>query len=491
MNSGRNFAEPDLEFALGQRMQHPRDGITLFGPFDSKGIERPRHIKYGLFGTPNGIDSFRGFSAALNRPILTEQRYDDVLWPHFPGFEEAFHTLWSTEPAWEDAIAPEKLVAATQIADMHERVFSVVNLYLERIKVAKQRDEAFQVFLCVVPDLIFATCRSHSAGMRVRRRERGFRETMGDFFANFDPRQYAFSLDFRRQIKARVMELEVPIQIVRESTLRLQARQSMAERDLTPLSDRAWNLATALYYKGGDKPWKLSSAREGVCYVGVAFKDTEDRERNACSAAQMFLDDGDGVVFLGDYGQWYSERKGEYHLTRAAAKKLLTGVLKTYQDQHGKPLTEVFLHCRSSINEDEFAGYSEACPAGVKLVGVRVAPERLGLRIYREGTRPVLRGTFWPVSNRRGFLWASGFKPRLRTYDGSEVPQPLCIDIQHGDADLDRVARDILGLTKLNYNCCKLGEHQPVTIHFSDAVGEILVANRGAKKVLPNFKYYI
>jgi hypothetical protein len=166
-------------------------------------------------------------------------------------------------------------------------------------------------------------------------------------------------------------------------------------------------------------------------------------------------------------------------------------VLKTYHDQHGKPLSEVFLHCRSSINEEEFAGYKEACPDGVKLVGIRVAPERLGLRLYRNGTRPVLRGTFWPISARRGFLWASGFKPRLRTYDGSEVPQPLCIDIQHGEADLELVAKDILGLTKLNYNCCKLGEHQPVTIHFSDAVGEILVANRGAKKVLPNFKYYI
>src|SRR6266498_708729 len=485
MNNGINFSEPPLEFALEQRMQHPRDGITLFGPFESKGINRPQHIVYGLFGTPDGIRAFRSFSGALNRPILTEKEFDDVLWPHFPGFEESFHSIWSTEPAWEDAIDASELVSATQIAEMHQRVYSVVNLYLDKIQIAKRRDETFQVFVCVVPDAVFGTCRVRSAGVRVRRKERGFRETMGDFFATFDPRQYAFSLDFRRQIKARVMELEVPIQIVRESTLRLQDRQSMAERELTPLSDRAWNLATALYYKGGAKPWKLSSAREGVCYVGVAFKDTEDRDRNACSAAQMFLDDGDGVVFLGDYGHWYSERKGEYHLTRAAAKKLLSGVLNTYREQHGKPLTEVFLHCRSAINEDEFAGYSEACPAGVKLVGVRVAPERLGLRAYRNGTRPVLRGTFWPVSARRGFLWASGFKPRLRTYDGSEVPQPLCIDIQHGEADLELVARDILGLTKLNYNCCKLGEHQPVTIHFSDAVGEILVANRGAKKVLP------
>jgi hypothetical protein len=102
-----------------------------------------------------------------------------------------------------------------------------------------------------------------------------------------------------------------------------------------------------------------------------------------------------------------------------------------------------------------------------------------------------MRGTFWKISPRRGFLWASGFKPRLRTYDGSEVPQPLCIDIQHGEADIEVVARDILGLTKLNYNCCKLGENEPVTIHFSGSVGEILVTNRTLGKHLPNFKYYI
>ncbi len=491
MNKANIYQEPVLVFGLEQRLSHPRDGVTLFGPFDSKGIEKPRQITYALFGTPDGMQLFRAFSAALNRPILTEDRYDEVLWSHFPCFEEAFHAVWSAEPAWQDEIKADKLSEATTIAELHQRVYSAVNLYLDAMRIAKQRDETFHVFVCVVPDSVYGSCRVLATGQRKRRHERGLRESMGDFFESFDPRQYGFSLDFRRQIKARVMGLEVPIQIVRESTLRLHARESMAERELTPLSDRAWNLATALYYKSGGKPWKLGTARDGVCYVGVAFKDTEDRDNNACSAAQMFLDDGDGVVFLGDYGRWYSERKGEYHLSRPAAKKLLAGVLKTYHDQHGKPLSEVFLHCRSSINDEEFAGYKEACPEGMKLIGIRVAPERLGLRLYRNGTRPVLRGTFWPVSARRGFLWASGFKPRLRTYDGSEVPQPLCIDIQHGEADLELVAKDILGLTKLNYNCCKLGEHQPVTIHFSDAVGEILVANRGAKKVLPNFKYYI
>jgi hypothetical protein len=88
-------------------------------------------------------------------------------------------------------------------------------------------------------------------------------------------------------------------------------------------------------------------------------------------------------------------------------------------------------------------------------------------------------------------LWGSGFKPRLKTYDGSEVPRPLFLEIQHGDANILQVAQDILGLSKLNYNACKLGESEPVTIGFSDSVGEILVTNRTLPVMLPNFKYYI
>lgn len=68
---------------------------------------------------------------------------------------------------------------------------------------------------------------------------------------------------------------------------------------------------------------------------------------------------------------------------------------------------------------------------------------------------------------------------------------PLRIDIQHGSADIEQVARDIFGLTKLNYNACRLGNAQPVTIGFSDAVGEILVANPNVPGKKPNFKFYI
>lgn len=478
-------------------MSHPRDGLTLFGPFSSKGVLKPPHIRYGIVGTPSGVSAAAVFFSKLREAIPTAKDYDPLLWAPFPGFEEAFHAVLPTEATWIGTIDAAVLDQKVHQGDQHKRVHEVTDLYLEAIQKAKRSDVVCDVFVCVVPDIVWQNCRVLQTHIRnpigpgtPNRKEARLRQSMDDLFGAYDPSQYGYSLDFRRQIKARVMEHETPIQILRESTL-IPGEPNDDQRQLTPLSDRAWNLSTALYYKAGGKPWKLSGARDGVCYIGIAFKDSEDKKENACCAAQMFLSDGDGVVFMGDEGKFYSEKQGEYHIPRNVAKRLLEGILKTYSDQHGKPLKEIFLHCRSAVNDNEYQGYLDACPKEVKLVIIRVAPDRSGFRLYRGGTFPVMRGSFWQVSDRACFLWGSGFKPRLRTYDGSEVPVPLAIRILYGEASIEQVARDILGLTKLNYNASKLGEFQPVTIRFSEEVGEILLANRKSGKRLPNFKYYI
>ena len=102
-----------------------------------------------------------------------------------------------------------------------------------------------------------------------------------------------------------------------------------------------------------------------------------------------------------------------------------------------------------------------------------------------------MRGTFWKLGPRSAYLYGTGFKPRLGTYDGWETPAPLRIDIEHGDAEIEAVGTDIYGLTKLNYNACRLGKNQPVTVGYSDAVGEILISNPTIQARRPNFKYYI
>src|SRR5207247_1918095 len=128
---------------------------------------------------------------------------------------------------------------------------------------------------------------------------------------------------------------------------------------------------------------RAGEAREGVCYIGIAFRKGDKEGASACCAAQMFLDSGDGIVFLGQDAPLYSEKERQFHLSKASAKRLLAGVLQTYAELDGRPLREIFLHYRSEISGEEFTGYREACPGGVRLVAIRVRPDRYSVRLFR------------------------------------------------------------------------------------------------------------
>jgi hypothetical protein len=494
--------EPKLEFRYGQSVTDPHIGLGLFGPPDTDEPGHPHGVPYAVIGSEPGPSGFLKFAEKARGPVVSYAygdpsvlSKDRVLWPPFPGVEAAFHIDWPHGSAWLGKVSRERVLESIRDKDPYKRAYDVCNMYLDAIRIAVERDENLVVIVCVVPDEVWDACRPESRiaegfGRRPTKQELEVRRVQPNLFGDYAPEQYELSVDFRRQLKARAMEFNVPIQIVRESTI--EVGPWAEERRLSPPSDCFWNLLTTFYYKAGGKPWRLAGAREGVCYIGLAFRRGEATKdaRTACCAAQMFLDTGDGVVFRGEFGPWYSPKTKQFQLDRAAARALLEGVLKVYHEQGGKDLKEVFLHSRSRISLDEYSGYCEACPSRVKVVGVRVRRDPW-MGLYRKGTRPVLRGTLWEVGERTTCLWTSGFKPELFTYDGWEVPRPLRIDIQHGDADIRQVSRDIFGLTKLNYNACKVGDSQPVTVGFSDAVGEILITNPNVKSRKPNFKFYI
>jgi hypothetical protein len=116
------------------------------------------------------------------------------------------------------------------------------------------------------------------------------------------------------------MEFDIPIQIVRESTLVITEKIRKGLRGTNPLSDRLWNIGTTLFYKCGRKPWKTPWARDGVCYVGLAFRRDDRDKRTACCAAQMFLGDVEklNTIFIFHWGEpfegeWCNSNWGRFY----------------------------------------------------------------------------------------------------------------------------------------------------------------------------------
>ena len=318
--------EPALTFRYSQQMTDPRDGLSLFGPCDTDEPGHPSSLSFGAVGTRKGIDLFSRWSKAMVTSSTGAPNMRYGLWPPFPGFEATFACDWITRPILEGTIASNKLIDAARRYDPYERVYLVVSLYLEAFGAINKLDAPPRVMVCIVPDIVYSTCRiqarvAETTGRKVEKRERDSRK-LGqlDMFSQYEPDQYRMSLDFRRQIKARTMQHNVPIQIVRESTLRLNDEKGTGDRQLTPLSNRMWNLASALFYKGGGRPWRLACARDGVCYVGLAFRrcDDDPREdpRTAACAAQMFWTTATVLCFWGTTVRGILRRTDNFTLVR-------------------------------------------------------------------------------------------------------------------------------------------------------------------------------
>lgn len=500
------FAEPQLEFGNHQKVEHPQDGLFLYGPM--KGSGSPEVIHVGVIGTPNGIRLVRNWLNTLvcRLPIERSDQRHTLAWP---GFQAAFGVRLATEPLVSITVDGVDIENSIRKTNRYDAVRSTVKLFENALIEHSRSDERRpDVWLVVIPEIVHRYGRPTVAGPSEAIKSKMMSEKVAAGFLRSDSlfpdmteeaQTYRFSRDFHNQLKAQLLHKEMVLQIVRETTLdpTLELdRFGNPKRSVQERARIAWNFSTTLYFKGARmQPWQLADVRPRVCYVGLVFKQDPSpaQEGEACCAAQMFLNSGNGVVFRGALGPWYSAKTREFHLQREAAKKLVEQVIVAYTKDHGFPPAELFIHGRQRFSDEEWAGFSSAVsPDQTKLVGVRIRSSQ-DLRLFRPNADvPVLRGTAVTMSKREGYLWTTGYIPRLRTYPGFETPKPMLIEINRGDGDLVTVMRDVLALTKVNYNACDFSSGLPVTLKFADKVGEILTASpRGLDAPPLPFRYYI
>jgi len=505
--------EPKLLFGLDQQLEDPRDGLRIFGPFDSGAVHG---IRWAAIGTPDGLMRFKRWVAALQRPMSSSDDEQSRLFrPPFPGFEAAYGIPFPAAPVEQIAIDSAELSQTLRYEDQHDRVHATVDLFAKKIIEALKEEEARpDIWFVVIPDEVYKYCRPRSTvefDARIQRsllvsarfgKKIAFAPTLFEDL-NIASKPYEYEPHFHNQLKAKLLAHKIPTQIIRESTIAPNDFLNdfgYPRRRVDEPSTIAWNISNASFYKAAGKPWKLASVRPGVCYLGLVFKRGERSGdvRNACCAAQMFLDSGDGVVFRGAVGPWYSPTDRTFHLKRDAAKELIELAIATYGKLNAStkpdasPLvpSELFVHGKIAFDDEEWAGMLEAAGTKTKVVGVKIQ-RRLGLKLYTRRNYPVLRGIAHVYHPTAANLWTVGFIPRLQSYIGKELPNPLTVEVCRGECDLEIVLKDIMSLTKLNFNSCIFADGQPVTLRFADAVGEILTAGPPPNSAPLPFKYYI
>jgi hypothetical protein len=497
-----HISEPRLTFGFGQKLCDPRDGIMMFGPFTREKI--CGKINVGIIGPSSCREFLKEYLLRLHKPIYGDE---EIARPLFPGLEAAYGISINSANLPELDVSQEDITKYLHYTDGHQRVHNLTNLYTEKlIRYQKQEEVPVNVWFVVIPDEIYTYGRPKSRIPSALDNNRdGLRKSERDSdqlslfeYINELREAYNFEINFHNQLKAKLLSNRIVTQVVRLSTIAYNKIWTDNKKiDIERKFDtaKAWNISTTLYYKAGGLPWRLGDVRQGVCYLGLVYKKThtDESDRNACWAAQMFLDSGDGVVFRGNLGPWYNPDTKEFHLRKDHAYDLLRQSLLAFKDRvpssNGFP-DEVFIHAKTDFDDDEWNGFVEAAEGKTKIVGVRIRENRV-MKLYRDFEYSVPRGTVMAFGEKKAYLWTKGFIPRLQTQLGLETPNPLEINITRGTPQIDIVCRDILALTKLNYNTCLYGEGLPVTLRFADQVGDVLTAGRNVETGVLPFKHYV
>jgi hypothetical protein len=473
--------EPQLQFGRGQHFD-VRAGITLHGTFDRGAPHVPVPIRVGLVGTPKTTEGVLGWLQGCRAGVPSKEPRLVELRPDFPGMLDAvFGTRLELSDTTTRTISHREIAAA--IAST-EPMPALVRAFVAHARDLAQRG-SINVLVIAPPAEVFAL------GDEPPLEPDAPLDEANDQ-ANEAPKPVR-PPPFHDVFKASALDLAVPSQLLRPDTYgggstRRHRRRPPSLQDETT---RAWNFHTALYYKAGGVPWRLvrRSTALATCFVGVSFFKTVAGDRMLTSVAQVFNERGEGLVVQGGNAQ-QDKDDGSPHLSTPDASQLLAESLARYRREHKNMPARVLVHKTSYFNDVEIDGFREAAAEqrvdSVDLVGVR----RSGIRLLRDGILPVMRGTCLTLDDQTGIAYLRGSVPYFRTYPGMYVPCPLEFVRNDGETPPIELAREMLELSKLNFNNTQFDGGEPLTVRAARRVGDILKHVDADKVVEAGFRYF-
>lgn len=449
--------EPRLQFASGEHVC-PRRGISAYGVFDRSEQSRRVALMIGAVGSPTCLEACSTWLERCGEEI--EGRADNNqpnLFPGFCGFNESsgFGARFVFGDNLSRSIKKTDIEELVKRESWRERVTAAVELYYENIKFLAQNRNV-DVIVCVIPESLFKSISSQEKS--------SIDESLD---ASVD---VTGELNFRRALKAKAMHLGKPLQLVRATSLENGKRGQQDE------ATKAWNFCTALYYKSGPTiPWKLpvDAGRPTSCAVGIAFYRSRDYQSLNTSLAQIFDELGNGLILRGTPVEIGKDDRVP-HLSAQQAHELLLGALNEYRIALRNYPGRVVVHKSSNFTEAEIDGLKQAAKElridALDIVTILDSK----LRLFRDGEYPPYRGTKIQVDEARHLLYTRGAVHYYKTYTGLYVPQPIELRIVRSDESPSFIAKEVLGLTKMNWNNTQFDGKYPVTLGCARKVGEVL-----------------
>jgi hypothetical protein len=457
--------EPTLVFADGREHVDPKLGISRFGPKSYSPAHRhPSEVRVAFIGTAKTIEASRNWLQECAKGVPGDEKH-----PEFPGYmpDRGFFSELKFDVDWIAQLFQAEVDEILGIRRARDRFERLAGLLDGKLAVLARKEQLPTYIVLALPDELYRRCRV------VNYKD----QALGDVHR-----------DLRRAFKATAMKYRIPTQLLRE--------QTVDGREKDKPSKVAWNFFTGLYFKAGGTPWGPTGLTPGTCYIGISFYRPlgSKSSKMQTSLVQAFDEHGDGLVLRApDQFEWNLSDYGNLspHLDETQAENLINFALNRYQEEMHQTPQRVVVHKSSQFWKDEKNGFKTALSKRVKQFDLLSLSPQSRARLLPANKYPPLRGTRFTVGD-IDYLYTTGFISDLGQFHSLHVPSPIQITDHVGqDTPRETLLREVLALTKMNWNSARLGGLLPITLRFSDLVGEIMREIPIGRDPLAQFKYYM
>lgn len=456
---GVQFLEPQLIFRniatdIEFKDYHPMRGLVNNRPFDVNlnGVIYSNEVNLSVICGSKYSSRFYDFLSKLQIKHSTENINPDYL-IDYPGFSAAFN-LPINIPAFENN---EKWIdidfKANNELSNHENAIKLARFITSKIEqiVNTQSQSTVVIF---IPD-----------------EWQPFESYINE----------GESFDLHDYIKAFSASRGISTQLIREDTLDDQLKCQIY-----------WWLSLSFYVKSLRTPWILNSQEKNTAYAGIGYSISriQNKSEMVIGCSHIYDSNGQGLKYrLSKIDNYFLDNQNNPYLSFKDAFQFGVSIRELFYQSLDKLPERVVIHKRTRFTEHEINGIKASLnKAGIKkidLIEINYEADArfVAMSLYQNSLQvdkfPISRGTCIVTNKHTALLWTHGIVPSVRQPNykfylgGRSIPAPIKIIKHYGESNINTIATEILGLTKMNWNSLDLYSKLPSTIDSSNQIARI------------------
>lgn len=267
-----------------------------------------------------------------------------------------------------------------------------------------------------------------------------------------------------------------------------------------------WGLSTSLYAKASGSLWQPVTLNDSTAFVGVSY--AQSKTKGICiGCSQLFDSTGTGIRLLlrkiddpAYHGKNPFMKKDEARAMMSALRE------QYYKCDPTSKLKRIVVHKTTPFTHEEITGFTQALE-GIDDIELLQIQEYCSWRAIRFNNNissgpenfAIKRGTVIKLNSDSFLLWTHGcviheeLKGRLNYYKGGRgIPVPLIVKRFYGKATGDALVKEILMLSKMNWNSGdSLYKILPVTLDFAKVLSRMAKQEEAIYNQAYDFRYFM